>query len=143
VGLVSGGTGVNVVPAHCAARVETRVPSMAAAEAMCAAIEGLTPHDPDVRIAVRGGLNRPPYEKTAAIAALFAHAKGLAAEIGFALQDTSSGGGSDGNFTAATIATLDGLGVDGEGAHTDREQLYITSLEPRAELLYRLIATLG
>jgi glutamate carboxypeptidase len=142
VGLVAGGIGVNVVPAHCSARVETRVPTMAAAAAMCAAIEGLTPHDPDVRIAVRGGLNRPPYEKTPAIAALFAHAQRLAAEIGFELQDTSSGGGSDGNFTAPNIPTLDGLGVDGEGAHTDHEQLYIPSLEPRAELLFRLIATL-
>ena len=142
VGLVAGGTGVNVVPAHCSARVEARVPTMAAAAAMCAAIEGLTPHDLDVRIAVHGGLNRPPYEKTPAIAALFAHAKRLAAEIGLDLQDTSSGGGSDGNFTASNIPTLDGLGVDGEGAHTDHEQLYIGSLEPRAELLYRLIATL-
>ena len=115
---------------------------MAAAAVMCAAIEGLTPHDPDMRIAVRGGLNRPPYEKTPAIAALFAHAQRVAAEIGLELQDTTSGGGSDGNFTAAIIPTLDGLGVDGEGAHTDHEQLYIASLEPRAKLLYRLIATL-
>ena len=142
VGLVAGGTGVNVVPAHCSARVEARVPTMAAAATMCAAIEGLTPHDPEMRITVHGGLNRPPYEKTPAIAALFAHAQRLAAEISIELQDTSSGGGSDGNFTAAMIPTLDGLGVDGEGAHTDHEQLYIGSLEPRAELLYRLIATL-
>ena len=142
VGLVAGGTGVNVVPAHCSARVETRVPSLVAAQAMCAAIEGLTPHDPDVRITVRGGLNRPPYEKTPAIEALFAHAKGLAAEIGFELQDVTAGGCSDGNFTAPIAPTLDGLGVDGEGGHADHEQLYIGSLEPRAELLYRLIATL-
>ena len=116
---------------------------MAAAKAMCAAIEGLTPDNPDVRIAVRGGLNRPPYEKTPAIEALFAHAKGLAAEIGFELEDLTTGGCSDGNFTAPIVPTLDGLGVDGQGGHSDHEQLYISSLEPRSELLYRLIATLN
>ncbi len=142
VGTVTGGTGVNVVPAHCSARVETRLPTMAAAATMCAAIEGLTPHDPEIRIEVRGGLNRPPYEKTAEIESLFAHAKGLAAEIGFELQDLSTGGCSDGNFTAPIVPTLDGLGVDGKGGHTDHEQLYISSLEPRSELLYRLISTL-
>jgi glutamate carboxypeptidase len=141
-GLIGGGTGVNVVPAHCSARVETRLPTMAAAEAMCAAIEGLTPHDPDVRIRVTGGLNRPPYEKTPAIEALFAHAKSLAAEIGFELQDLSTGGCSDGNFTAPIVPTLDGLGVDGQGGHSDHEQLYVSSLEPREALLHRLIATL-
>jgi glutamate carboxypeptidase len=143
VGLVAGGTGVNVVPAHCSARVETRVPTMASAEAMCAAIEGLTPENPDIRIAVRGGLNRPPYEKTSAIEALFAHAKGLAAEIGFELEDLTTGGCSDGNFTAPIVPTLDGLGVDGQGGHSDHEQLYIASLEPRSELLYRLLSTLN
>jgi glutamate carboxypeptidase len=142
VGLVAGGTGVNVVPAHCSARVETRVPDMPAARKMCAAIEGLVPHDPDIRLMVRGGLNRPPYEKTPAIEALFAHARGLAAEIGFELEDVTTGGCSDGNFTAPIAPTLDGLGVDGQGGHSDHEQLYISSLEPRAELLYRLLATL-
>jgi glutamate carboxypeptidase len=143
VGTVSGGTGVNVVPAHCSARVETRLPTMAAAATMCAAIEGLTAEDPEIRIEVRGGLNRPPYEKTPAIESLFAHARGLAAEIGFELQDISTGGCSDGNFTAPIVPTLDGLGVDGKGGHTDHEQLYVSSLEPRSELLYRLIATLN
>ena len=142
VGLMSGGTGVNVVPAHCTARVESRVPTMAAAEAMCATIEGLTPQDPDMRIEVRGGLNRPPYEKTPAIEALFTHARGLAADIGFDLQDMTTGGCSDGNFTAPITPTLDGLGVDGKGGHSDHEQLYVSSLEPRSELLYRLISTL-
>ena len=54
----------------------------------------------------------------------------------------STGGGSDGNFTAPHTATLDGLGVDGEGAHTHYEQIYISSIEPRARLLHRLFQTL-
>ena len=91
---------------------------------------------------VAGELNRPPYEKSNAGAALFEHAKELAAGIGFDLVDTSTGGGSDGNFTAPHTATLDGLGVDGEGAHTNHEQMYISSIEPRARLLYQLYQTL-
>ena len=66
----------------------------------------------------------------------------MATELGFELIDTFTGGGSDGNFTAGQTATLDGLGVDGQGAHTHYEQLYVSSLEPRARLLYRLYQTL-
>jgi acetylornithine deacetylase/succinyl-diaminopimelate desuccinylase-like protein len=66
----------------------------------------------------------------------------VAEGIGFELSDTSSGGGSDGNFTAPHTATLDGLDVDGQGAHTDYEQMYISSIEPRARLLQRLYQTL-
>jgi glutamate carboxypeptidase len=93
-------------------------------------------------VKVVGGLNRPPYQKGNAGAALYEHARTLAAEIGFDLADTFTGGGSDGNFTAPHTATLDGLGVDGEGAHTHYEQLYISSIEPRARLLLRLYQTL-
>lgn len=142
VGLIEGGTGVNVVPARCRMAVEARVPTMTAADEMIRAIEGLRPEIPDVRLEIAGGLNRPPYEKTEAIAALFAHARALAAEIGFALEDLMTGGCSDGNFTAPIAPTLDGLRVDGKGGHTDYEQLYVSSLAPRAELLYRLFKTL-
>jgi glutamate carboxypeptidase len=103
---------------------------------------GLAPIGPDVTVTVTGGLNRPPYEKLPGIAALFEHARRLAAEIGFELQDLKTGGGSDGNFTADLAPTLDGLGVDGKGGHTDYEQLYVESLVPRATLLRRLMETL-
>ncbi len=142
VGLVSGGTGVNVVPAGCTAEVDVRVPTPPIADEIIARIQGLQPFDPDVEIAVTGGLNRPPYEKMPEIAALFDHARALAAEIGFELEDLKTGGGSDGNFTAAIAPTLDGLGVDGKGGHTHYEQLYISSLEPRANLMLRLFETL-
>ena len=102
----------------------------------------LTPCDPDVRLEVEGGLDRPPFEKNAMTASLLEHARALAAEIGFTLEDTASGGGSDGNFLADRVPVLDGLGVDGRGAHTDHEQLYISSLLPRATLLRRLLETL-
>lgn len=143
VGLIQGGTGANVVPAEAWLRVDNRLPSMAAAEEMEARITGLKPHDPDIRLEITGGLDRPPYEKTPDIAALFEHAKALAADIGWELEDLKTGGCSDGNFTAPITPTLDGLGVDGKGGHTDYEQLYISSLVPRCRLMRRLLETLN
>ncbi len=142
VGLVSGGTGVNVVPETCVAEVDVRVPTPPIADEIIARILALQPFDPDVAVAVTGGLNRPPYEKMPEIAALFDHARTLAAEIGFELEDLKTGGGSDGNFTAAIAPTLDGLGVDGKGGHTHDEQLFVASLVPRTRLLLRLFETL-
>jgi glutamate carboxypeptidase len=118
------------------------VPGTADADEFVQKILNLKSRSEGVSLKVIGELNRPPYEKGNAGAALFEHARELAAEIGFALVDTFTGGGSDGNFTAAHTATLDGLGVDGKGAHTHYEQLLISSIEPRARLLYRLYQTL-
>ncbi len=143
VGRISGGTRANVVAEEAHALVDMRVPSPALAEEMVAKVMGLAPIGPDVTVTVTGGLNRPPYEKLPGIAALFEHAKGLAAELGFELQDLKTGGGSDGNFTADLAPTLDGLGVDGKGGHTDYEQLYVDSLVPRAMLMRRLLETLA
>jgi glutamate carboxypeptidase len=142
VGVVRGGTRPNVIPEEAYAQVDLRMPSLADADEMVPRILGLQSRSEGVTVTVVGGLNRPPYEKGNAVAALFEHAKGLAADIGFELKDTFTGGGSDGNFTAPHTATLDGLGVDGKGAHTHFEQLYISSIEPRARLLYRLYQTL-
>ena len=138
-----GGTGANVVPAECWIRVDNRLPTMAVAREMEARITELQPVDPDVRLEITGGLDRPPYEKSPEIAALFDHARMLAGEIGWDLQDLKTGGCSDGNFTASMRPTLDGLGVDGKGGHTDYEQLYISSLEPRYRLMRRLLVTLA
>jgi glutamate carboxypeptidase len=143
VGTIGGGTRANVVAEEAHALVDMRVPTPAIAEEMVAKVMGLRPVGPDVAVTVTGGLNRPPYEKLPGIAALFDHAKALAAEIGFDLQDLKTGGGSDGNFTADIAPTLDGLGVDGKGGHTDYEQIYIDSIVPRARLLRRLMETLA
>ena len=143
VGVIEGGTFPNVVPAECRALVDLRVPDAESAEEMCARIRGLVPVGPDTEVEVSGGMNRPGYRKDEGIASLFEHARALAAEIGFELEDTSSGGVSDGNFSAALgVPTLDGLGVDGQGAHTDYEQLYYSSLLPRTRLWVRLLTTL-
>src|ERR1700757_4250185 len=135
VGVVRGGTRPNVIAEEAYAEVDLRVPTHADADELVAKILGLKSRSEGVSIEVTGELNRPPYEKGNAGAALVEHAKTLAAEIGFTLNDTFTGGGSDGNFTAPHTATLDGLGVDGKGAHTHYEQLYISSLEPRARPL--------
>ena len=142
VGVVKGGSRPNVIAEEAYAAVDMRVPTIADSDQLVPKILGLKSRTEGVSVAVIGGLNRPPYEKGNAGAALYEHAKTLAGEIGFDLVDTATGGGSDGNFTAPHTATLDGLGVDGEGAHTHYEQLYISSIEPRARLLYRLFQTL-
>jgi glutamate carboxypeptidase len=142
VGVVRGGTKPNVIAEEAYAEVDMRVPTLADSERLMPEILNLTSRTDGVTVKVWGELNRPPYEKTNAGAALFEHAKSLAAEIGFELRDSYTGGGSDGNFTAPFTATLDGLGVDGKGAHTHYEQMYVSSIEPRARLLHRLYQTL-
>jgi glutamate carboxypeptidase len=142
VGVVRGGTKPNVIAEEAYAEVDMRVPTLADADELVPKILNLQSRTDGVSVRVVGELNRPPYEKNNAGAALFEHARTLAAEIGFDLVDMSTGGGSDGNFTAPHTATLDGLGVDGKGAHTHFEQMYISSIEPRARLLHRLYQTL-
>jgi len=142
VGVVRGGTRSNVIAEEAYAEVDMRVPTIADSDELVPKILNLTSRTDGVSVKVTGGLNRPPYEKGNAGAALFEHARTLATELGIDLVDTATGGGSDGNFTAPHTATLDGLGVDGQGAHTHYEQLYISSIEPRARLLHRLYQTL-
>jgi glutamate carboxypeptidase len=142
VGVVRGGTRPNVIAEEAFAEVDARLPTPADAEEILPKILGLTSRSDGVTVEVRGEVNRPPYVKGNAGAALFEHARSLAEELGFELTDTYTGGGSDGNFTAPFTATLDGLGVDGKGAHTHYEQMYISSIEPRTRLLHRLYQTL-
>ena len=143
VGEIQGGTGINVVPGECIIGVDLRMPTPELAEEYVDKILNLKAYNPDVELEVTGGLNRPPYKKDEGIAALYEHARGLAAEIGFDLQDTATGGGSDGNFTAALgVPTLDGLGADGHGAHTLDETIYFSSIEPMTKLWVRLFETL-
>jgi len=142
VGVVRGGTRPNVIAEEAYAEVDMRVPTIADSDELVPKILGLKSRTDGVSVKVTGELNRPPYEKGNAGAALYEHAKTLAAEIGFDLVDTSTGGGSDGNFTAPHTAARDGLGVDGKGAHTHYEQMYISSIVPRARLLHRLYQTL-
>lgn len=143
VGLVKGGSRSNVVPEWASVEVDVRMPNPAIGDEIVQRIRALKPVDPGVTLTIEGGINRPGYEKTPDIAALYEHARTLAADIGFDLVDLKTGGGSDGNFTAALAPTLDGLGVDGDGGHTHEERLYISSVLPRTRLLMRLMETLA
>lgn len=140
VGVASGGTRPNVVPAAAHMEVDARAWSQAEAERVTTAMLRLQPVTPGVTLAVSGGFRRPPMERTEATAALFTHAQQIGAALGMTLSEGSTGGGSDGNFTAALgIATLDGLGTPGHGAHAEHEQLHIPALFERAALLAALL----
>lgn len=143
VGTFTGGTALNVVPAEAIAKVDVRFWTEADGERVVTAIRGLKPVLDGSELEVTGGINRPPMQRSERNLALFNHARSVAAEIGFELNEQAVGGGSDGNFTSAMgIATLDGLGVDGAGAHADNEHIRIADITRRATLLTRLLQTI-
>jgi glutamate carboxypeptidase len=143
VGIAGGGTATNVVPAEAWARVDVRFTAAAEADRVDAAIRALRPVSPGARLAISGGVNRPPMERTEGIAALYDHARALAAEDGWELGEGLSGGASDGSFTAGIgIPTLDGIGPDGAGAHAADEHVRIGDLHRRVRLYGRLLETL-
>jgi len=140
VGCIGGGTRPNVVAAEATMDVDVRIPTEAEAARVTAAITALVPRDPRVRLRVSGGVNRPPMERTAGVAALYERAARISRQLGKELPEGATGGGSDGNFTAALgIPTLDGLGPDGAGAHALHEHVLIDSVPFRAALLAGLL----
>jgi len=142
-GVISGGTRANVVPAEARAEINFRVPRLKDAEILDRKFRALRPFDRRCRLEVSGGLNRPPMERTRAGTRLFRLAQKLAAELGVTLEESSSSGGSDGNFTAALrVPTLDGLGAVGEGAHAAHECILIDRIADRTALLAKLLASL-
>ncbi|MCX7602849.1 MAG: M20 family metallopeptidase, partial [Bryobacteraceae bacterium] len=144
-GIVQGGTRTNVVPDLAEVEVDVRVARLRDAAALERKFRALRPFDRRCRVEVEGGLNRPPMERTRAIAALFRTAQRIAREeLGFELEESSTGGGSDGNFTAALgVPTLDGLGAVGEGAHAPHESILQAPSPARIALLACLVRHLG
>ena len=141
--VVGGGTVSNVVPEEAHADVDIRITRSADGPAIERKLRALRPKLKGARLEVRGGVNRPPLERTEAIGALFRCARSLMGELGLTLNEASTGGGSDGNFTGAIgVPTLDGLGAIGEGAHTAREHVVIRRLPERVALLAGLLAIL-
>jgi glutamate carboxypeptidase len=142
-GVIGGGTRSNVVAAQAWADVDVRVQRSSDAATVEKLFRGLRCNDPHCTLKVTGGMNRPPMERKAGTVALYKHARGLAANLGFDLPEAATGGGSDGNFTAALgVPTLDGLGAVGEGAHAAHESIVIEHLIPRTALLAAMLATL-
>ena len=142
VGLVQGGTRVNVVPAEATADLDVRIARMKDAAGIDRKVRSLRPINRKCKLQITGGINRPPMERTAGVAALYAKAVKIAQGLGFKLEEAAVGGGSDGNLTAGLgIPTLDGLGGVGEGAHATHESILIAELPRRAALLAQLIET--
>jgi glutamate carboxypeptidase len=141
VGLAGGGSKTNVVPAHAWAEVDVRVARKADGARMERRFAALKPVDKRCTLTVTGGINRPPMERTRGTVQLYRQARGLAGELGFSLDESSTGGASDGNFTSALgIPTLDGMGAVGEGAHAIHESILLEHLAPRTALLAGLLA---
>ncbi|OLB88892.1 MAG: peptidase M20 [Chloroflexi bacterium 13_1_40CM_55_7] len=140
VGRVQGGTRVNVVPAEATAVLDVRIAKMKDATAIDRKLRALKPFNRKCKLKIDGGMNRPPMERTAGVAALYKKASDVAKRLGWRLEEAAVGGGSDGNFTARLgIPTLDGLGGVGEGAHATHESILISELPRRAALLTGLI----
>lgn len=141
--VVNGGTASNVVPERARALIDLRVARVSDVSVLNRKLRALRPILRGAKIEVRGGVNRPPMERTPESRRLFSLAQNLAREIGFKLGEAATGGGSDGNFTAALgVPTLDGLGAVGEGAHSPRECVVLRALPQRAALLASLLASL-
>jgi glutamate carboxypeptidase len=142
-GVVRGGTGSNVVAAEAQIEVDLRTVSNKDAKAIDRKLQALRTFDKRCTLLVEGGLNRPPMERTKQMGALFSRAQTIAAEIGMVIEESSTGGGSDGNLTAALgIPTLDGLGGVGEGAHAQNESILLNRVADRVALLAALLAKL-
>jgi len=140
---IHGGTRSNVVAEQAGASIDVRVATKVAAEDIQRAFQALTPVTPGTTVEIRGGLNRPPMECSPAMAELARKAQGFAQELGFVLETGMTGGGSDGNFTAAIgVPTLDGLGGAGDGAHSGDEYALVAAFAPRTALLVRLLTEL-
>ncbi len=141
VGVIAGGTRSNVVAAECWAEVDVRIATAKDAARVERMFRGLRVTDTACRLTVTGGINRPPMERKVGTVRLFKLAKGLAAEMGLVLEEAATGGGSDGNFTAAMgVATLDGMGAVGAGAHDASEHVVVGHLVERTALLAGVIA---
>jgi glutamate carboxypeptidase len=138
-----GGSRPNVIAPEAGCEIDLRVNSPADGEEMEARLLSVSAKTPGCRVTVEGGMNRPPYAESAAISALYAHAQGIAQQVGLALPKQHRGGGSDGNFSAALgVPTLDGLGCPGAGAHASHEHILWGHLARRAALMAGLLETL-
>jgi glutamate carboxypeptidase len=141
---IRGGTRPNVIPPEAGCEVDLRVPTVALGQRMEAAMHALAGAEDGITVTVTGGMNRPPFAETPEIAALYEHARALAARHGYDLPKQHRGGGSDGNFTAAMgVPTLDGLGCTGAGAHAPHEHILWRDLAPRCATLCALLEEIG
>ena len=106
-------------------------------------IQNLQPMDTRAKLIVRGSMNRPPLERTENVERLYQQARQIASLLDFDLGEASVGGGSDGNFVGVLgVPVLDGLGIEGDGAHAAHEHIVVDDIPTRGALLAGLIASL-
>lgn len=142
-GLISGGTRTNVVAAEASCEFDFRVLRAKDGPVVEKKFRALRPFDKRCTLELTGGLNRPPLERTAGVVALFRKAQAISKAMGIPLDESTVGGGSDGNFTAGLgIPTLDGLGPVGEGAHAAHESIVVNRMADRTALITELVRTL-
>jgi glutamate carboxypeptidase len=139
VGIIEGGIRSNVIAPRAKAQVDVRVPTLREAGRMEAAILKLRPETPGAELAISGSISRPPMEPTKENQRLWMLAKSLGEGIGLHLEQGTAGGASDGNTTSQYVATLDGLGPVGDGAHADHEFIVLDKMVERCALLALLI----
>jgi glutamate carboxypeptidase len=140
-GVIAGGTRSNVVASQAWTEVDIRIAKASDAAYVDKLFRSLKVSNPHCKLTITGGINRPPMERKAGTIALFKKARSLATEFSFVLEEAATGGGSDGNFTAALgVPTLDGMGAVGDGAHAAHESVLIQHLVPRTALLAAIIA---
>jgi glutamate carboxypeptidase len=140
VGLINGGTRVNVIAAEATATIDVRIARMKDAAEIDKRLRSLKPFNRKCKLEISGEVNRPPMERTSGVVSLYNKASAIARQHGWRLTEAAVGGGSDGNFTAGLgIPTLDGLGGVGDGAHAQHEFITISELSKRAALLAGLI----
>ena len=141
--IFNGGTFSNVVPAEARAEVDMRFASLNAGRHVESELLNLKPVDSRARLRITGGINRPPLQRTEKVAGLYEQARHLASLLNFDLGEASVGGGSDGNFAAALgVPVLDGLGIEGDGAHAEHEHIIVDNIATRGAMLAGLIASL-
>lgn len=143
VGVFHGGTLSNVVAAEARAEIDVRFSTAVEAARIEKEIFEARPFDDRVQLIVKGGINRPPLERSEKVLALYDRARAFARQLDFELGETQVGGASDGNFAAAAgAAVLDGLGIDGDGAHATHEHIVVDDIPRRGALIAGLITTL-
>ena len=138
-----GGARSNMIPDDAHALVDIRVPDLETWRQVQEAFTHLQPVDPRTSITCRGWFDRPPLERRDSTVRLYDQARAIAGRLGRELREGSTGGGSDGNFTAALgVPTLDGLGAIGDGAHAVHEHVLVSELPWRAALVAELVREL-
>ncbi len=139
-GLINGGSRVNVIPEEAQAIIDVRCDSMDDIQWLSNQFGSLSPKKEGCLLTVEGGVDRPPLERTEKVLKLYEQAKAIGETMDYSLSEFWTGGGSDGNLTAALgVPTLDGMGAEGGGAHALSEHILMSSLTNRAALLYHMI----